>query len=282
MPLNPNHLQALNAAVLSDTLDSLGLMQQAMKPFMRPLDDSAAAHRPRAHRPVHAGVRAAGRGREPLRGGDRAGRRPRARRRGGAGLRRPDRAHRALGRVAVDGQRGARRGRLRHRRPGARRQADPRDALPGVLRRHRAARHQGPRAHGRARRAGGVRRRRRAPRRPRVRRRRRRGRHPARASSRRSCAAHSKRSRARTSRARRCSAARSWPTCSSGWGSCSRGPRPRCGTAAQVHPRRRGRGNPWLHRPLSLSRRPACAWGPPRHRTPRRGCRGGPMPPHAG
>jgi 4-hydroxy-4-methyl-2-oxoglutarate aldolase len=33
-------LRALNAAVLSDTLDSLGLMQQAMKPFMRPLDDT--------------------------------------------------------------------------------------------------------------------------------------------------------------------------------------------------------------------------------------------------
>jgi 4-hydroxy-4-methyl-2-oxoglutarate aldolase len=33
-------LRVLNAAVLSDTLDSLGLMQQAMKPFMRPLDDT--------------------------------------------------------------------------------------------------------------------------------------------------------------------------------------------------------------------------------------------------
>jgi regulator of RNase E activity RraA len=33
-------LQALNAAVLSDTLDSLGLMQQAMRPFMRPLDET--------------------------------------------------------------------------------------------------------------------------------------------------------------------------------------------------------------------------------------------------
>lgn len=33
-------LRALNAAVLSDTLDSLGLMQQAMRPFMRPLDDT--------------------------------------------------------------------------------------------------------------------------------------------------------------------------------------------------------------------------------------------------
>ena len=40
MPLNPTTLQPLNAAVLSDTLDSLGLMQQAMKPFMRPLDDT--------------------------------------------------------------------------------------------------------------------------------------------------------------------------------------------------------------------------------------------------
>ncbi|MEP7302712.1 MAG: RraA family protein, partial [Caldimonas sp.] len=40
MPLNPKTLQPLNAAVLSDTLDSLGLMQQAMKPFMRPLDET--------------------------------------------------------------------------------------------------------------------------------------------------------------------------------------------------------------------------------------------------
>ena len=38
--MNPAVLQALNAAVLSDTLDSLGLMQQAMRPFMHPLDDS--------------------------------------------------------------------------------------------------------------------------------------------------------------------------------------------------------------------------------------------------
>ncbi len=40
MSLNPNTLQPLNAAVLCDTLDSLGLMQQAMKPFLRPLDES--------------------------------------------------------------------------------------------------------------------------------------------------------------------------------------------------------------------------------------------------
>ena len=40
MPIDPSTLRALNSAVLSDTLDSLGLMQQAMKPFMRPLDDT--------------------------------------------------------------------------------------------------------------------------------------------------------------------------------------------------------------------------------------------------
>jgi regulator of RNase E activity RraA len=40
MPLDPSALHPLNAAVLSDTLDSLQLMQQAMKPFMRPLDDT--------------------------------------------------------------------------------------------------------------------------------------------------------------------------------------------------------------------------------------------------
>ena len=40
MPMSPNALQSLNAAVLSDTLDSVQLMQQAMKPFMRPLDDT--------------------------------------------------------------------------------------------------------------------------------------------------------------------------------------------------------------------------------------------------
>lgn len=39
MTLHLESLQALSAAVLSDTLDSLGLMQQAMRPFMRPLDE---------------------------------------------------------------------------------------------------------------------------------------------------------------------------------------------------------------------------------------------------
>ena len=36
---DPTAFRALNAAVLSDVLDSLGLMRQAMKPFVRPLDD---------------------------------------------------------------------------------------------------------------------------------------------------------------------------------------------------------------------------------------------------
>jgi 4-hydroxy-4-methyl-2-oxoglutarate aldolase len=38
--LDRDTLHLLNAAVLSDVLDSLGLMRQAMKPFMRPLDDA--------------------------------------------------------------------------------------------------------------------------------------------------------------------------------------------------------------------------------------------------
>jgi 4-hydroxy-4-methyl-2-oxoglutarate aldolase len=40
MPTIPITLQSLNTAVLSDTLDSLASMQQAMKPFMRPLDET--------------------------------------------------------------------------------------------------------------------------------------------------------------------------------------------------------------------------------------------------
>jgi regulator of RNase E activity RraA len=38
--VNLTELHELNAAILSDVLDSLGLMGQAMKPFVRPLDDS--------------------------------------------------------------------------------------------------------------------------------------------------------------------------------------------------------------------------------------------------
>jgi len=37
--LDLNTMRTLNAAVLSDVLDSLNLTQQAMKPFVRPLDD---------------------------------------------------------------------------------------------------------------------------------------------------------------------------------------------------------------------------------------------------
>jgi 4-hydroxy-4-methyl-2-oxoglutarate aldolase len=39
--LDLHSLRKLNAAVLSDVLDSLGLMNQAMRPFMRPLDDDS-------------------------------------------------------------------------------------------------------------------------------------------------------------------------------------------------------------------------------------------------
>jgi 4-hydroxy-4-methyl-2-oxoglutarate aldolase len=40
MPGDFSTLAALNAAVLSDVMDALGLRRQAMKPFVRPLDDS--------------------------------------------------------------------------------------------------------------------------------------------------------------------------------------------------------------------------------------------------
>lgn len=41
MPMiDPAALKPLSAAILSDVMDSLGLMRQAMKPFVRPLDDS--------------------------------------------------------------------------------------------------------------------------------------------------------------------------------------------------------------------------------------------------
>lgn len=39
MPHDFPSLAALNAAVLSDVMDGLGLREQAMKPFVRPLDD---------------------------------------------------------------------------------------------------------------------------------------------------------------------------------------------------------------------------------------------------
>ena len=38
--IDPSQLHALGAAVLSDVMDSLGLVRRAMKPFVRPLDES--------------------------------------------------------------------------------------------------------------------------------------------------------------------------------------------------------------------------------------------------
>lgn len=38
-PIDPTQLRGLSAAILYDVMDSLGLVQRAMKPFMRPLDD---------------------------------------------------------------------------------------------------------------------------------------------------------------------------------------------------------------------------------------------------
>ena len=38
--IDASQLHGLSAAVLSDVMDSLGLVQRAMKPFVRPLDDA--------------------------------------------------------------------------------------------------------------------------------------------------------------------------------------------------------------------------------------------------
>ena len=38
--IDPSQLHALSAAILSDVMDSLGLTRRAMKPFVRPLDES--------------------------------------------------------------------------------------------------------------------------------------------------------------------------------------------------------------------------------------------------
>jgi len=39
-PINPAQLHALSSAVLSDVMDSLGLVRRALKPFVRPIDDA--------------------------------------------------------------------------------------------------------------------------------------------------------------------------------------------------------------------------------------------------
>jgi 4-hydroxy-4-methyl-2-oxoglutarate aldolase len=38
-PIDPSQLHALSSAILSDVMDSLGLVRRAMRPFIRPLDD---------------------------------------------------------------------------------------------------------------------------------------------------------------------------------------------------------------------------------------------------
>lgn len=37
--LDPSQLQALSSSILSDVMDSLGLVRRAMRPFVRPIDD---------------------------------------------------------------------------------------------------------------------------------------------------------------------------------------------------------------------------------------------------
>jgi len=38
-PIDPSHLHALSSSVLSDVMDSLGLVRRAMRPYIRPLDE---------------------------------------------------------------------------------------------------------------------------------------------------------------------------------------------------------------------------------------------------
>ena len=157
MPMiDPAALKPLSAAILSDVMDSLVPMHQAMKPFVRPLDDSlvlvgrarAGLYMPayevkdREH-PYEAEIALV----DDLRPGDVVvlacnGSTDRIAPRGG---------------TAVHRRHGARRGRLRHQRLGARRAPDPRATLSHVPWRHRPAGHQRPRPHDAARRAGGVR-----------------------------------------------------------------------------------------------------------------------------
>ena len=179
MPMIPTILQSLNTAVLSDTLDSLGLMQQAMKPFIRPLDHTLQLFgraRTGLYMPVYA----------PPAPGENPYEVEIALVDGLApgevvvlACDGPTEASR-LGRTPLHRQHGAWRGRMRDRRPRTRREADPRYAISSVLRRHRATRYQGSRANGRSRRPGDVRRCERASGRHRLRRCRWCGRHPAR------------------------------------------------------------------------------------------------------
>ena len=67
-----------------------------------------------------------------------------ARRRAGARLS-ARQSHRALGRAAEHGLPCAQSRRRGHRRPGARRAPHPGNGFPGLCRRHRSARQQGPR-----------------------------------------------------------------------------------------------------------------------------------------
>ena len=144
---DPTAFRALNAAVLSDVLDSLGLMRQAMKPFVRPLDDELqliGRARTGLYMPVYE---------------HRTGDNPYEVEIALVDDLKPNdvvvlACNGPTERIAPWGEllstasmaRGA--SGLRHRWPGARREADSRDAVPDFSWRHRPARHQGSRAHG--------------------------------------------------------------------------------------------------------------------------------------
>ena len=212
--------QSLYTAVLSDVLDSLGYMHQAMRPFVRPLDEDSVIMG-RARTGLWMNVFSVKEGENPyehemallddLKPG----------RRRGVRLRRSDGSRGAVGRTPVDGGHLPRRGSVRHRRPRPRREEDPRDALSGLPRRHRSPRLQGTRQDGGHRRADRMRRRGRARRRCRVRRRgRRRG--DSGGDRRRSDREGARQGRgARTARATNCCRGACWPRCTPSTASCS-------------------------------------------------------------
>ena len=131
-------------ALISDVLDGLGYTSQVMAPHVRPLDESLVMVGRARHDALCGRLRAAWTWRKPLRSRNQAGRQPRPRRHRGFGLR-GHRAHRAVGRSPEYGVEDARRSRCGHGRLRARHPTHPLIGIPGLRRRHCAARQPWPR-----------------------------------------------------------------------------------------------------------------------------------------
>jgi hypothetical protein len=129
-------LGLLYSAVLSDVMDSMGYMDQAMRPFVRPLDESSIMFG-RARTGLYMNRFEIKADENPY--GTEIAFMDDLRSRGGVGLRWPDGPHCALGRAADHGCARARRDGLRHRRPNPGHQAHPRGEVSSVSRWHRPA-----------------------------------------------------------------------------------------------------------------------------------------------